>query len=135
MRRLRDVAVTSRPEWNVGASLEGANYTDIPLIPQYKTAKFGLFSDDLGFFHQLYHAPGLGTGQRAAFLDQDQVPQLALGRLVMGVVLARAGDVFAVEVVLHAPLHDDRDGLLHLVADHAAGQLTLVRRFAHALPC
>src|SRR3970282_1654868 len=31
------------------------------------------------------------------------------------------------------PLHQHGDGLLHLVADHAAGQLALVRCFAHAL--
>src|SRR5690606_14675304 len=48
--------------------------------------------------------------------------------------LARALDVLAVQRVLDLALDQDRDGLVHLVADHPAGDRACVTLFHHALP-
>src|SRR5690554_3145102 len=66
------------------------------------------------------HAPVLGLGHRRDLYHADGVA-LAAGVLgVVGVQLAGTADVLAVQRVLDLALDQDRHGLVHLVADHAA---------------
>src|SRR5207247_1953786 len=75
---------------------------------------------------QLGHDPALGLRDGTGFSDLDQVAHLVLALFVMGVVLARAADDLAVQLVRVAALDEDRDGLRALVADDAAHEGTRV---------
>src|ERR1019366_10407772 len=78
------------------------------------------------------HAPRLGLRERPALLDQHCIACLDLVLFVMYVVFLRARNYLAIERVLDAALDQHRHRLVHLVADDAAGQRTLVAaRFSH----
>src|SRR5688500_9826526 len=70
----------------------------------------------------LYQAPALVARQRPTLLDRDQIAGAALAVLVVRQQLRRAALVLAVLRVRHVALDQDRDRLLHLGADDAAGQ-------------
>ena len=91
----------------------------------------------LGLLDQARHHPGLGLGDRPALGDLDHVAQLALVLLVVSVVLARAGNDLAVQLVLGAALDQHGDGLGALVADDLADQRAgvLRRRCGRLLVC
>src|SRR3954451_15912860 len=74
----------------------------------------------LGLLEDLDDAPALGGRQRTGLHDRDPVADATLVLLVVRLQLARAPQHLAVETVLHAVLHGDHDGLVHLVADHEA---------------
>src|SRR5205085_11809683 len=74
--------------------------------------------NDLRFFDDALHPPGLGLGELAAGFDFDQVAFLVLVVLVVRVVLLRARDDLAIERVLHPSLDEHGDRLVHLVADY-----------------
>src|SRR5438128_5102518 len=74
------------------------------------------------FLDELGDPPRLGPGHRAALLDQHHVPLATLVLFVMGVVLLRARHDLSVHRMGDAALDQHRHGLVHLVADDAAGQ-------------
>src|SRR3954468_8607090 len=74
----------------------------------------------LGLLEDLDDAPALGGRQRPGLHDLDLVADDALVLLVVRLELAGATHDLAVETVLHAVLHEDHHGLVHLVADHEA---------------
>src|SRR5689334_21034664 len=94
-----------------------------------------------GALGDLRDLPGLGLGDRLALLDHHLVAQLGVVALVVGVVLLGAAHHLADGRMQHLALHQHGDGLVHLVAHHAPGELARVARrgllggFAHlALP-
>jgi hypothetical protein len=67
----------------------------------------------------LDHHPGLALADRRAFLDPHHVAGLAnVVRIVRGILL-RTPDELLVEGVHHATLDQNRNGLVHLIADHS----------------
>src|SRR3546814_1218025 len=86
---------------------------------------FGRARDDLG------HAPVLGLRHRCDLHHPDDVAFVAAVVGVVGVELARAADVLAVQRVLDLALAAHRHRLVRLVSDHAAfhrALTALVRR-------
>ena len=74
------------------------------------------------FWIEAGHGPRLGLRDRTRFGDLDHVAHLVFIVLVVRVVLARARDDLAVELVLGAPLDLDGNGLRALVAHDLADQ-------------
>src|SRR5688572_30496531 len=66
--------------------------------------------------------PGLVPRQRATLGNRHGVALAALVLLVVREQLRRAAHVLSVGRVLDQPLDRHRDGLVHLAADHGAGQ-------------
>src|SRR3546814_18749340 len=75
---------------------------------------FGRARYDLG------HAPVLGLRHRCDLHHPDVVAFVAAVVGVVGVALARAADVLAVQRVLDLALDEHRHRLVHLVADYSA---------------
>src|SRR5919107_1676177 len=74
----------------------------------------------LGLLEDLDQPPPLGGRRRPGLHDLHAVADAGDVLLVVHLELVRAADDLAVEGVLHAVLHLDDDGLLHLVAHHQA---------------
>src|SRR4029077_15610793 len=77
----------------------------------------------------LQQRPGLAARHRTAGGDDDQVTIFRRALIIVRQQLGRAPDELAVGRVLHQPLDLDRDGLLHLGADHPPGEPACALRF------
>src|ERR1700730_10968751 len=95
-----------------------ASRVRIWIIALAPSARFGAFEDP----HQ---GPALAPRQRTAGRDGDHVALAALVLLVVREQLRRTTDVLAVGRMLDQALDGHRDGLVHLVADHATGHRPL----------
>src|SRR6185437_9557751 len=69
--------------------------------------------------------PALGLGARAALLDPHRIAGLVRIGLVMRGVFLRARDELLVDGMHHAPLDEDRNGLVGLVGYNHAREDTL----------
>src|SRR5262245_39018986 len=77
----------------------------------------------------LQELPRLAPRERTARADLHRVAFLRFAVLVVRQQLRRAADELAVRVVPDQALDLDRDGLLHLRADHAARERARARYF------
>src|SRR5437870_2378391 len=82
-----------------------------------------LLSTLIGAFDHAQQTPRLAARQGTARSDRHGVAFLALVVLVMRQQLRGAANVLAVRRMLDQALDLDRDGLVHLIAGHAAGKL------------
>src|SRR5690606_17242078 len=82
-------------------------------------------SDDARGFEQTGDRPRLVAGDRTPFGDFDQITFVVLVVFVMRLVAIRTLDDLAKQPMLRAALNQHADGLVQLVAHHAAGQRTL----------
>src|SRR5262245_39944193 len=80
-------------------------------------------SDFLRLLDDARHDPPLATAHRPALDDGHAVADGGVAGLVVGHELRRPALRLAVHVVPDLPLDSHDDGLLHLVADHNAGDL------------
>src|SRR4030065_2939325 len=78
------------------------------------------YSDLAGPFQHLHQTPGLGLGQRPAFLDLHQIAFFTLVALVMRVQLGMTRHDLAVQRMADTAIHLHGNRLVHLVADHAS---------------
>src|SRR5262245_20910659 len=83
-----------------------------------------------GFRHHPRHDPPLAARERPRFGNRDRVTDLGLILLVVGDELRRLALRLAVDVVTHLALDGHDHGLVHLVADHRAGDLCLDAHFS-----
>jgi hypothetical protein len=74
----------------------------------------------LSLFHNLDQAPALGFAQRTCHLDQNLIAFFRFVLFVVGFVNRSLLLIFAVLLVANATEDLDRDGLIHLIADHFA---------------
>src|SRR5690606_7927341 len=90
-------------------------------------------SDDAGLLHNTGHAPGLGLGNRCAFLDLHEIAGTGFQALNVGMVLLGLDHDLADHRVLDTALDQNGHGLVHLVADHTPdfGAADLCVCFAH----
>src|SRR5512140_1130342 len=70
--------------------------------------------------HDRSHPPALVLAERTGLGDHDAIADRAAVLLVVRLILRAALHVLLVHRVLHQPLDDDHDGLVHLVADDDA---------------
>src|SRR5918994_4672237 len=73
-------------------------------------------------FDDAHQAPGLVPRQRPALRDRDRVALAALVLLVVREQFGLLPHVLPVGRVLQQPIDPDADRLVHLAADHGAGQ-------------
>src|SRR3546814_2552708 len=91
---------------------------------------FGRARDDLG------HAPVLGLRHRCDLHHPDDVAFVAAVVGVVGVELARAADVLAVQRVLDLALDEHRHRLVHLVrSEEHTSELQSLMRISYAVFC
>src|SRR5690606_33835488 len=93
-------------------------HLDHELSPTY-AARISNLNRSLDHFNQ---APGLATRQRSAFSDGHQITLATRVFLIVRLDLGGLGHHLPVDRVPNPPLHQHRDGLVHLVADHATTQ-------------
>src|SRR5262245_1596978 len=74
----------------------------------------------LGLLEALDDPPALGGRQRPGLHQEHPVADPALVDLVVSLELAGTAQDLAVQRVLDPVLHDNDDGLVHLVADHGS---------------
>src|SRR6185295_13134855 len=79
----------------------------------------------------LQELPRLAPRERTARADLHRIAFLRLAVLVVREQLRRAADELAVRVVTDQALDLDGDGLLHLRADHSAGERARARHFGY----
>src|SRR6478672_6932045 len=113
--------------WKSGRPKEktaGRQYSSVPAACRgsgQKSPRSG-GSDQASLLDQARDHPVLDLRDRTRFRDLDQVAHVVLALLIVRVVLARAADDLAVQLVLHAALDEHRDGLGALVAHDATDE-------------
>lgn len=104
-----------------------------------KHLSLGLHSirlNDNGLLENLRHLPRHGLGIRTGFSNFDLVAFAATDVIVSSILLA-LDDILAIQRMLNLTFHEDRNRLLHLVADNrtlkgASQRLVFLRHFVAA---
>jgi hypothetical protein len=68
-----------------------------------------------------FNPPTLLFAQRATFLDEDEIPDIALIPRVVGKVLDACFDIFAIELMPKFAFNADYHCLFHAIADNGTG--------------